>query len=196
MLAVDQTGNPVRLTTPPTPLAAFRDNLRILADAPGLRLLAVGRRSPTQPRTLELLAVGGEDIDLPEEYAGHADLGLDHLSPTFLRPSGSPPNYPHLPQAPDPLDALTRRHERIVAGGRLTLTAPGAQAGVRADVAALRRSHLAAGADLLTALAEAAHPGERDVFGRLTMPDADALARQWLAAGLYVRAARDQLRQN
>ncbi|MDQ1247833.1 MAG: polymerase sigma-70 factor, subfamily [Actinomycetota bacterium] len=37
-------------------------------------MLAVGRRSPTHPRTLQLLAVGGEDIDFPKEYAGHADL--------------------------------------------------------------------------------------------------------------------------
>lgn len=195
LIAIDVAGTPLRLTVPRIGgTTAFRENLRLLAEVPGLRLLAVGRPSPDRPGAVELLAVGGEDVALPATLGGHADLGLDRLSPAWLRPSGPAPPLPDLTAAPDPLDAFTRRHERVVSGGRLTLTVPGSLAAVGAETAALRQADLRAGAKLLTDLVTVAQPGERDVFGRLVAADSDALARQWLAAGVYLRSFREQLR--
>jgi len=134
---------------------------------------------------VELLAVGGGDLRLPESFGGHADVGIDRLSPAFLEPSGPAPVFPALAGAQDPLAPLRRRQRRVVSGGRGTLTVPGTATG--ADVSALRRAQLSTGADLLEALVAAGQHGNRDVFGRLVMDDPEALPRAWLAVGLYER---------
>ena len=58
---------------------------------------------------------------------------------------------------------------------------------VRAEVDRLRRDRLSTGATLLEGVLAAGRAGERDGFGRLVMDDPAALARAWLAAGLYAR---------
>jgi hypothetical protein len=125
LLAVDVDGTPLRLLAPPTaPGTVFRDNLRLLAAAPGLRFLAVGRPSADSARTIELLAVGGGDLRLPDHLGGHADLGLDRLSAAFLIPSGPAPPFPPEIETVDPLSAFRRRLARVVSGGRRTLNSP------------------------------------------------------------------------
>jgi hypothetical protein len=188
VLAIDSAGRGVRLEAPTSAQNnTFRDNLRLLGAAPGLRLFAVGRRSTRSAATVELLAVGGGDLHLPLAFGGHADLGIDRLSAAFLTPSIVPPIFPELPETPDPLLILRRRLRRVVTGGRRTVSAPGVQAQLRADVAALRRAHLRTGADLLAGLLASAQAGERDLFGRLVLDDPAALSRAWLTAGIYAR---------
>jgi hypothetical protein len=143
LVAVDPAGTALRLV-PPGRDTVGRDNLRLLARAPGLRLLAVARPAGRH-RTVELLAVGGGDLHLPEAWGGHADVGVDRLSPAHLRPGQEPPPLPDLHEPPDPLVALRRRWQRVVAGGRRTLTVPGVAAALAAEGHALRRDQLGAG---------------------------------------------------
>ena len=188
VLAVDSEGTGIRLQPPASAHdSTFRDNLRHLGAAPGLRLLGVGRPSIRQIRAVELLAVGGGDLRLPESFGGHVDLGIDRLSPAFLEPSGPAPMFPVHAESQDPLAALRRRHQRVISGGRGTLSVPGMTRGLRADVAALRRAQLSTGADLLESLVAAGQRGSRDVFGRLDVEDTGALPRAWLAVGFYER---------
>jgi hypothetical protein len=56
VLAVDEAGAGVRLRAPASaPAGVFRDNLRLLGAAPGLRLLAVGRGAADAAGTVEVL---------------------------------------------------------------------------------------------------------------------------------------------
>lgn len=194
VLAIDSVGNGIRLQPP---LGAqgitFRDNLRLLGAAGGLRLLCVGRPSPRHVGAIELLAVGGGDLRLPESFGGHADLGIDRLSPAFLEPSGPEPVFPTPVDIKNPLGALRRRIHLVVSGGGGTLTVSGKTPGMRADVAALRRAQLSTGADLLEALVAAGQHAGRDLFGRLAVDDPDVLSRAWLAAGIYEREVAARL---
>ena len=95
---------------------------------------------------------------------------------------------PDAGEVSDPLLAYRRRWERVVSGGRRTLSVPGVADEVRAEAALLRREQLATAGMLLEALLQAAQPAQRDVFGRLTADDGSELARAWLAAGTYQRA--------
>ena len=200
VLAIDSAGTGIRLQPPPAAHGAtFRDNLRLLGSARGLRLLCVGRPSSRQVGAIEVLAVGGEDLSLPESFGGHADLGIDRLSSAFLQPSGPAPPFPARADTKDPLGALRRRIQRVVSGGRGTLTVPGTTRVLRVDVAALRRAQLTTGVDLPEALVAAGQYGRRDAFGRLVMDDPDVLSRAWLAVGVYEREVsatllRDQWR--
>ncbi|WP_285601131.1 hypothetical protein [Kineosporia sp. NBRC 101731] len=201
LLAVDDEGQGVRLVGPVGDRHRIhRDNLRLLAGKPGLRMLAVARpptgdvngfAAPASflglPGTLELIAVGGGDLRLPAGLGGHADLGFDRLSSRFLRPSGPPPPFPATGEVADPLLAYRRRLERVVSGGRRTLSVPGVPREVRSEAAMLRRDQLATAAVLLERLLDAAQPAERDVFGRLATETGGDLARAWLAAGTYQR---------
>jgi hypothetical protein len=205
VLAVDDAGEGVRLVVPAGDhRQVHRDNLRLLADQPGLRLLALARpalgdvdgsAAPARflglPSTLELIAVGGGDLRLPAALNGRADLGFDRLSPRFLRSSGPAPPFPQNGEngkVTDPLLAYRRRLERVVSGGRRTLSVPGVAQEVRAEVALLRREQLPTAATLLEALLDAAQPAERNVFGRLATDSGGELSRAWLAAGAYRRA--------
>ncbi|GAB6901671.1 hypothetical protein [Kineosporia succinea] len=197
VLAVDDEGEGVRLVVPPGDHRQIhRDNLRLLAEKPGLRVLAIARPLPDEngaarflgvPGTLELLAIGGGDLRLPAAMGGHADLGFDRLSVRFLRPSGPPPPFPPAGDVIDPLLAYRRRLERVVSGGRRTLSVPGVPQEVRTEAAALRRDQLGTAAVLLERLLDAAQPAGRDVFGRLTGDGGGDLARAWLSAGTYQR---------
>lgn len=200
LLAVDDAGEGVRLVAPAgNARPVHRDNLRLLADRPGLRMLAMARPRPDDgsvapagflglPGTLELIAVGGGDLRLPAALNGHADLGFDRLSPRFLRPSGPPPPFPQAEAVSDPLLAFRRRLDRVVSGGRRTLSVPGVPQEVRSEAARLRSEQLATAATLLETLLEAAQPAERDAFGRRAGADGGELSRAWLTAGTYQRA--------
>lgn len=195
LLAVDIAGMPLRLVAPrQAPGRIGQDNQRVLAGAPGLHLLAVARPA-TGHRTAELLAVGGEDLRLPDEFSGNADLGIDRLSPAYLRPTREPQPWPGTEEPYDPLVALRRRWQRVVSGGRRTLTLPGVDRALDAETAALRRDQLPAGATALAALTASALVGERDAFGRAAEDGGAHLGTAWLAAGVYQRAVSGALRQ-
>ncbi|MFS8204134.1 hypothetical protein ACLVWQ_36365 [Streptomyces sp. CWNU-52B] len=159
------------------PALPHRDNLRLLAAAPGTRLRVVARLEPSAvPRAL-LLATAH-----PLDPGARLDLGLDRLQHADLpapatSPAGSPPT-----QDEAPLHLLRRRVHQAASAGRRVLAFPGDSA---ADGRRLRRSGLGCAGDLLDALHSAAADRSRDVFGRLVPADVDRFARVWLAAAHY-----------
>ncbi|MFD8201805.1 hypothetical protein [Streptomyces sp. NPDC059701] len=159
------------------PALPHRDNLRLLADAPGARLRLVARLTPAPfPRAL-LLAVSH-----PTDPGARVDLGLDRLRRADLPAPVPPPAVP----APDideaPVHLLRRRVHQAASGGRRVLAFPG---GGAADGPRLRRQGLATAGELLDALHAAATDRGRDPFGRLLPADAGRFARAWLAAAVY-----------
>ncbi|MGW0584835.1 hypothetical protein ACWD25_55205, partial [Streptomyces sp. NPDC002920] len=158
------------------PALPHRDNLRLLAAAPGSRLRIVGRLAAGPlPRALLLAA------EHPTQPGARVDLGLDRLRRADL-PAPTPP--PAAVPVPDeaPLHLLRRRVQQAVSGGRRVLAFPGGGAG---DAARLRRVGLATAADLLDDLHATAADRARDAFGRLLPADTPRFARSWLAAAHY-----------
>ncbi|WP_328498559.1 hypothetical protein OHS59_41875 [Streptomyces sp. NBC_00414] len=159
------------------PALPHRDNLRLLASAPGTRLRVIARLDPAPvPRAL-LVAV-----EHPRAAGVHVGLGLDRLQHADLPapampPAGSPP-------APDeaPLHLLRRRVHQAASAGRRVLAFPGDGS---ADSRRLSRYGFACAGDLLDELHAAAADRSRDVFGRLIPADIDRFARAWLAAAHY-----------
>ncbi|MFC4502825.1 MULTISPECIES: hypothetical protein [Streptomyces] len=158
------------------PALPHRDNMRLLAAAPGSRLRIVGRLAAGPlPRALLLAA------EHPTQPGARVDLGLDRLRRADL-PAPTPP--PAAVPVPDeaPLHLLRRRVQQAVSGGRRVLALPGGGAG---DAARLRRVGLATAADLLDDLHATAADRARDAFGRLLPADTPRFARSWLAAAHY-----------
>jgi hypothetical protein len=170
---------------------AYRDNLRLLAQAEGVELLLIGRPDPARRATVHALAVGiapsGNGLLLPDAWAGHVDLGYDRLHRSHLPAdvgTGEVVGRADRPITGDPALHLLRRHlERVVAGGRAV------QALAESQERRLRRARLDLGADLLAALTTTARVRPRDAFGRITGDDGHAFAQAWLAAAVYEEAA-------
>jgi hypothetical protein len=161
---------------------AYRRNLQLLGAATGMEVLAIGRIAFARPRTVQLLAVGGQALMLPEDWQGRANLGLDRLRAAYL-PRGREPGgqAATLQEAVvDPLDALERRLHQVLLGGRSS-TSPVAWSGFLRDEASLSGCQLTTAAELLRRLREAAP---------------DGLAEAWLAARLYLAAARGYLERD
>ncbi|MFF1689488.1 hypothetical protein [Streptomyces sp. NPDC058254] len=199
-------GLTVRLTSADDhPELAHRENLALLATAPGTWVRAVARLVPAGHPRSALLAVS-----LP---TGRYDLGLDRLQRQDVTPR-TPPTptpaslpepapIPVLPTPSAPLHILRRRTEQVVVAGRhaLTYTAPTRQhatapRGTTApptttppDTALLRAVGLSTAAELLDALRRSAAERGRDGFGRLGAADTDAFARVWLATARYLDEA-------
>ncbi|WP_406283503.1 hypothetical protein [Embleya sp. NBC_00896] len=179
------------------PAFAYRDNLRLIATCPGLRLRLIGRLEPTAERAVRVLAVGvapgeGPTLLLPPDRAGRIDLGLDRLHRADLpktEPAGPVTDATEeLPHAP--LYLMHRHVERAISGGRPVLALSGSTAG---DTARLRRVGLATGATLVERLTHVAAGRERDVFGRLRAGDNDLLSQAWLAAAVYAQTVEGAL---
>ncbi|MFI9101932.1 hypothetical protein ACIGXA_15560 [Streptomyces fildesensis] len=170
------------------PALAHRDNLRMLAELPGIRLRIVGRLVPAPQPRLHLLAIAH-----PADPERRIDMGLDRLQradlPALPPPPGPGPDGGPLEQAA-PLHLLHRRLEQAVAAGRRFLAVPGT---LSSDAHRLRRSALPTAADLLAALQQAATERARDPFGRLLPADTTHFARAWLGAALYAEAAENSL---
>ncbi|MCX4759908.1 hypothetical protein OG562_02650 [Streptomyces sp. NBC_01275] len=158
------------------PALPYRDNLRLLAAAPGSRLRIVARLAAGPLPRASLLAAGH-----PAQPDARVDLGLDRLRRADL-PAPTPP--PAVAPVPDeaPLHLLRRRVQQAVSGGRRVLAFPGGETG---DAARLRRVGLATAADLLEDLHATAADRARDAFGRLLPADTPRFARSWLAAAHY-----------
>ncbi|CAM5483958.1 hypothetical protein SSPIM334S_01709 [Streptomyces spiroverticillatus] len=200
LLARCAGGPTVRLTVADDePALAHRDNLNLLAAAPGTRLRIIGRLVPAPHPRLALLACSHPTGD------GTVDLGLDRLSRADLPEAAAAPA--HVTQPPPAHSApylLERRVEQTVLAGRAALGMLGQSDGkgngksdgkghVSAEAARTRRAGFPTAAGLLTALCASAAPRERDHFGRLLPADTDGFATQWLTAARYTTAVAASL---
>ncbi|MEU0161692.1 hypothetical protein ABZ154_23370 [Streptomyces sp. NPDC006261] len=180
---------PVRLAVADDdPGLAHRDNLMLLATAPGTRLRIIGRLVPAPHPRLTLLACSHPT------GKGTVDLGFDRLGRADLPDPGAPvhsaPPQPGGPGAKSPLHLLERRVEQTVPAGRAAL---GMLGDVTAETRRLRRAGFPTAAGLLTALRASAARRERDLFGRLLPADTDGFAAHWLAAARYTAAVAESL---
>ncbi|MFI5721734.1 hypothetical protein [Streptomyces cyaneofuscatus] len=189
LLARCDGGVPVRLAVADDdPALAHRDNLMLLATAPGTRLRIIGRLVPAPHPRLTLLAcshpTGESTVDLGFDRLSRADL------PDPVAPVRSAPDRPGGPGAESPLHLLERRVEQTVPAGRAAL---GMAGDVTAEARRLRRAGLPTAAGLLTTLRASAARRERDLFGRLLPADTDGFAAHWLAAARYTAAVAESL---
>ncbi|MFI2780800.1 hypothetical protein [Streptomyces sp. ALB3] len=180
---------PVRLTVADDdPALAHRDNLMLLATAPGTRLRIIGRLIPALHPRLALLAcshpTGEGTIDLGYDRLARADIPLP---PALVHPA---PPEPGSTGTHSPLHLLERRVEQTVPAGRAAL---GMLGDVSSEARRLRRSGLPTAAALLTALCASAARRERDPFGRLLPADTDGFATHWLTAARYTSAVSESL---
>ncbi|MFU8803527.1 MAG: SWIM zinc finger family protein, partial [Bradymonadaceae bacterium] len=170
----------------------YRDNLRVLARAPGLSLSLVGRVIFDAPREVAGLAVSSEDMSLPESWQGRCNLGLDRLQTGYLSKTEEHPTLVAGfagSSATDPLDALRRRTDRLIYGGRMTLRAQVRDA-IEQEAALLERRMMRHGARVLRGLADAGAVQGRAWTGERQILDPNALGRAWLTATLFEEAAR------
>ncbi|MER7699769.1 hypothetical protein [Streptomyces sp. NPDC096095] len=189
LLALCGGGTAVRLTAADDdPALAHRDNLLLLATAPGTRLRIIGRLVAALHPRLTLLACSHPTGE------GTVDLGLDRLRRADLPDPAAPvrlaPPQPGESDAHSPLYLLERRVEQTVPAGRAAL---GMLGGVTAEARRIRRAGLPTAAGLLTALRASAAQRERDPFGRLLPADTDGFAACWLAAARYTAAVSESL---
>ncbi|WP_433059825.1 hypothetical protein [Dactylosporangium sp. CS-033363] len=165
----------------------YRENLRVLGRAAGLRMLLIGRPDPERPGTVLPLAVAPVEGER-WRIEGHADLAFDRLHASQLPQAsagGPAAPAPVAREVHDPvLRLLTAQVERAVAGGRVMLTFR-----QQSDASRLRRARFEAGAALLERLVAAANDRPRNAFGRLADDDGTAFAQAWLAAATYADAA-------
>ncbi len=181
---------------------AYRDNLRLLARAPGLNLRFIGRLDFDQPHQIALLAIANAPQDdaiatsapslaLPDTWRARVNLGLDRLQTGFITHTEARPTKANLietDQMPTPLEILRRRLQRLVYGGRMTLRAEITPA-LEREALQLDHRLLSQGATLLRALAISGLPRGRTWTGEHEVTDPQALARCWLAATVYDEAA-------
>lgn len=152
----------------------WRDNLRLLGRLPGTAVRLVVRPVPGRRRAVIGLAVSVGD--LPADWGGRVNLGLDRLTTAHLPGISAQPTRleGELADTPDPFAALRRRVGRVALGGAATL--PGEALGeVSREVARLRLGAATGAADLLAWLATRG--------GSPEFPEA------WLAASRYLAAA-------
>ncbi|MDF6023039.1 hypothetical protein [Streptomyces sp. JH34] len=189
LLALCGGGVPVRLTVADDdPALAHRDNLMLLATAPGTRLRIIGRLVPALHPRLALLAcshpTGEGTIDLGLDRLRRADLPVPHAH-VHAVPPGPGDSGGH-----SPLHLLERRVEQTIPAGRAAI---GMLGDVSAETRRLRRAGLPTAAGLLAALCASAARRERDPFGRLLPADTDGFATHWLAAARYTSAVSESL---
>ncbi|MEU2181486.1 hypothetical protein [Streptomyces thermolilacinus] len=180
-LAADCGGLTVRLTAAhDDPALPYRDNLRLLASVPGIRLRALARLDPAPHPRARLLAVTH-----PSDAEARVDLGFDRLQRADL-PADVTGGGVDVADAPvgdqAPVHVLRRRVHQAVAAGRRVLALPH---DTRADTRRLRAHGLGTAAELLDHLHTTAAARTRDPFGRLQAADPRVFARAWLAAAAY-----------
>src|SRR6266704_3949128 len=148
---------------------AYLPNLRRLAEqAVPLRLLA--RVRANRPRTVALLAASSPALQLPADWAGRVNLGLDRLTRSHFRTSSPAPrpstedgmaapatHFSQLDLTEAPLEALRRVALRLLIGGRATLGAVAART-LEVEAARLRRAELPSAAAQIERLAAAGTP--------------------------------------
>ncbi|MEM9187201.1 MAG: hypothetical protein AAGB00_11970 [Planctomycetota bacterium] len=176
--------------------ASFRENLRLLSHAPGLRLDVIGRGVVGEPGALQPLAIGhasdaadgqpeaaGEPprLELPRAWRGRVNLGFDKLDSRHFSRSRSAevvltPEPDERPAGVEPLAAYRRRLNAFLIAGSATQLAAGLST-VGAEVGRLHQHGYETGAALLDGLLRRAPGGPSDV-------------ESFLAASLYLRHCR------
>jgi hypothetical protein len=187
---------------------SYRDNLALLARAPGLPLRIIGRIVPERPRTMAGLAVGPEArekegpfgggapeekpgdarLRLPDDWGGRAMLGLDRLQAAHVAGTSPCEAVVAVQESTraDPLLALHRRVQRLALGGARSLP-PSALPELLREGADVARRMMPAAAAILRAIVGAVESPAR------SLERADALARAWLAASTYEHRARREI---
>lgn len=171
----------------------WRDNLRVLGAASGASVQVVARVHPSEPGTVTLLALASEDLAMPAVFEGLCNMGIDRLTRSAVpaKPSESAP-VTLAPRPRDPIYPTRRRVQRVAMGGRATLTVGAAEEGLR-EAAGLERRFMPVGGAVLRALFDAGLAAGRSATGERRDGDPDQLARAWLAAAVWARAAERQL---
>lgn len=183
---------------------AYRENLRQLACLPGLRFGFVGRLVPNRPRTVVPLALfelpqeemetGSPRLQLPEAWLGRCNLGLDRLQRGHFSQLAAAPSRVELADPRFPLEDLRRRLERFALGGRSTLPVSTFKV-LEEEARYLEKSLMPNGAACLRHLAQEANRAERGISGVRRAGNSRELAKAWLAARRYERAASRRLLQ-
>jgi hypothetical protein len=169
----------------------FRENLRMLSHAPGLRLQVIARMNLQEPSIVNPLAAAQTEADppqqneprleLPKSLAGRLCLGFDELQRNYLPNSKDSPVVLSAQNLPtdkvDPLASLQRRWIAGMLSGSLSQRQSNRNT-VAAEVANLNRDGFATGAALLDALSRSPGPSNIDLF---------------LATSLYLRSCRHEL---
>ncbi len=143
----------------------FRENLRMLSHAPGLRLKLIARVNLHDPTTLSPLALAPSDddrtgddeprLEIPPTLAGRICLGFDEIQRHFLINAQAAPVVVGAPSWADdtdnPLDPLKRRWIATLLSG-LDSRRTGNAKMLSAEATALRRLGFVTGAALLETL--------------------------------------------
>jgi hypothetical protein len=171
----------------------FRENLRMLSHAPGLRLQLIGRMNLQEPRTVYPLAVthegdvrsdGEPRLETPRPLAGRVCCGFDEIQRSLLihaQASAVVLSKQKVPcEKENPLDSLRRRWIAAMLSG-LVSQRPVNTNILAAETGTLNRMGLATGAALLDALSRS-HSG-----GGPTGIDA------FLATAVYLRSCCNEL---
>jgi hypothetical protein len=166
----------------------FRENLRMLSHAPGLRLQVIGRSNLQEPRIVCPLAVAPADLgvrnadepclELPRSLAGRVCMGFDEIQRHFLVNARASPVVLNTQGAPseqgDPIGCLRRRWVAAMLSGFLSQRPSNARL-LAAETATLHRLGFSTGAALLDALSRAPVDGVPDGIDT------------FLAAAIYLR---------
>jgi hypothetical protein len=169
----------------------FRENLRMLSHAPGLRLQLIARVNLQEPRIVSPLAVAPQEgdtrndeprLEISQSLAGRICLGFDEIQRPFLRnaqPSAvvlTDQGLPH--EQEDPLSSLRRRWIAAMLSG-LVSQRPSSTNTLTAETATLNRIGFVTGAALLDTLTSA--PTDRGAQWYRQLP------------GIYLRSCRYEL---
>jgi hypothetical protein len=172
----------------------FRENLRMLSQAPGLRLQVIARVNLQESRVVSPLAVAqlegdakNDDeprLEIPQSFAGRICLGFDEIQRHFLtnaQPAAVVTGGQFLQHEKENLlSALRRRWIATMLSGFVFQRAGNTNM-LKAETAALRRSGFATGAALLDTLSS--ELSERGPSGSDT----------FLAAAIYLRSCSYEL---
>ena len=177
----------------------FRENLRMLSHAPGLRMQVIGRVNLHEPRIVSPLAVAPVEgdtrndnepsLEIPRSLAGRICLGFDEIQRHFIahaRASAVALNDQGLRhEHENPLSALRRRWIAAMLSGLVSQRASRTNL-LRAELASLNRVGFTTGAALLDALSnERSESAASDI--RPSGIDT------FLAAAVYLRTCRYEL---
>ena len=182
------------------PQVPFRENLELLARVPGLQGRLIARMllsSPGDALALAFAPMRVEDsprtCQFPDEWHGHANLGIDKLERRFFSSAERMPHLiasPHGEGAPaDGLDFLRRRLQSVALGGRHALPTGRVKSAI-SEARTLDTSLLPAAAALVKGLAKCAIESRTDLLGVRFPPDPTHLAERWLAGAVYEESAR------
>jgi hypothetical protein len=181
------------------------DNLRLLGNYVGLRIVMVGDVVASATPTIRLLSlscVSEANEAFPPEWEQRCNTGLDRLEPSMIRyrrPPGAG-NQPDIaahqnPRADSPTSDMQRALERVVSSGTVALQASASGETDRL-VKALQQASLTYGAELLKNFDTVSHSAQREVDGRLRPPSAHACAQAWLGAAVWEHTVGTQLAIN